>query len=129
MFTLIWSFIYTSPHDPERTMPKEMDFLDEVVAESTAANPDFPVLMEQARRNRELLATLASQRRRHKVSQTRVAAAMGTSQSAVSALEKTAADAKVSTIEKYAGALGFAVQYHLVPLHKDEPAVVVHDNT
>jgi hypothetical protein len=53
---------------------------------------------------------------------------MGTSQSAVSALEKTAADAKISTIEKYAGALGFAVQYHLVALSEDEPAVVVHEH-
>jgi transcriptional regulator with XRE-family HTH domain len=104
-----------------------MDFLDEVVAESTAANPNFPQLMEQARRNRELLSALAVERKRSKVSQTRVAAAMGTSQSAVSALEKTAADAKVSTIEKYAGALGFAVQYHLVPLDQREPAVVVRD--
>jgi len=109
-------------------MADEMDFLDEVVAESTAANPNFPMLMEQARRSRELLSTLASARKRNKVSQTAIAAAMGTSQSAVSALEKTAADAKVSTIEKYAGALGFAVQYHLVPLNEEEPAVVIHDH-
>jgi len=109
-------------------MSEEMDFLDEVIAESTAANPNFPQLMAQARRNRELLSTLATQRKRNKVSQTRVAAAMGTSQSAVSALEKTAADAKISTIEKYAGALGFAVQYHLVALSEDEPAVVVHEH-
>lgn len=109
-------------------MAEEMDFLDEVIAESTAANPEFPQLMEQARRNRELLATLAGERKRNKVSQTRVAAAMGTSQSAVSALEKSAADAKVSTIEKYAGALGFAVQFHLVPLGQEAPAVVVRDH-
>lgn len=110
-------------------MAAEMDFLDEVIAESTARNPEFPRLMEQARRNRELLAALASQRKRSKASQTVVAAAMGTSQSAVSALEKSAADAKVSTIEKYAQALGFGVQFHLLPLEQAaaEPAVVVHD--
>ncbi len=109
-------------------MSEETDFLDEVIAESTAANPNFPQLMELARRNRELLSTLATQRKRNKVSQTKVAAAMGTSQSAVSALEKTAADAKISTIEKYAGALGFAVQYHLVPLSEEQPVVLVLDD-
>lgn len=35
----------------------DRDFLDEVVEESTARNPNFPQLMAQARRNRELLAT------------------------------------------------------------------------
>ncbi len=104
------------------------DFLDEVIEESTALNPNFPQLMAQARRHRELLAGLARQRKRRRISQKVVAAAMGTSQSAVSELEKTASDAKVSTVEKYAGALGFAVQYHLVPLGAvTEPALVVHD--
>jgi predicted transcriptional regulator len=107
----------------------ERDFLDEVIEESTANNPNFPQLMEQARRNRELLRTLAAQRRLRKVSQTVVAAAMGTSQSSVSTLEKTASDTMVSTVERYAAALGYAVQFHLVPLEQAsaEPAVVVHD--
>jgi len=107
----------------------EPDFLDEVIEESTALDPSFPQLMAQARRNRELLAALRKQRKRAKVSQKVLAEAMGTSQSAVSELEKTASDAKVSTVEKYAGALGFAVQYHLVPINDgSEPAVVVHEN-
>lgn len=111
-------------------MADKMDSLDEVIAESTERNPEFPRLMEQARRNRELMTTLANERKRSKASQTVVAAAMGTSQSAVSALEKTAADVKVSTIEKYARALGFGVQFHLLPLDQAvaEPAVVVHDS-
>jgi uncharacterized protein (DUF3084 family) len=106
----------------------ERDFLDEVIEESTSKNPDFPQLMEQARRNRELLGTLAAQRRRRKVSQTVVAASMGTSQSSVSTLEKTASDAMVSTVERYAAALGYAVQFHLLPLERAsaEPAVIVH---
>jgi DNA-binding XRE family transcriptional regulator len=105
----------------------DRDFLDEVVEESAALNPNFPQLMAQARRNRELLATLREERKRRKVPQTTVASAMGTSQSAISELETIASDAKVSTVEKYAGAIGFAVQFHLVPLGQDEPAVVVHD--
>ena len=105
----------------------EPDFLDEVIKESTALNPNFPQLMANARRNRELLAALRKERKRSKISQKELAVAMGTSQSAISELEKTASDAKVSTVEKYAGALGFAVQYHLVPIEDSaEPAVVVH---
>lgn len=111
-------------------MNDDRDFLDEVIEESTAKNPNFPQLMEQARRNRDLLSTLAVQRKRRKVSQTVVAAAMGTSQSSVSTLEKTTSDTMVSTVERYAAALGYAVQFHLVPLQQAaaEPAVVVHDD-
>ena len=76
---------------------EERDFLDEIIEESTARNPNFPNLMDQARRNREMLAALAAERRRKRVSQTVVAAGMGTSQSAVSTLEKSASDVKLST--------------------------------
>ncbi len=107
----------------------DTDFLDEVMAESVARNPEFPELVEQARRNRELLAALRAQRRRSKVSQHDLARAMCTTQSAVSELENNASDAKVSTIEKYACALGLTVQFHLLPAtHADAgPTVVVHE--
>jgi DNA-binding transcriptional regulator YiaG len=109
---------------------EDQDFLDEVIEESTALNPKFPQLVAQARRKRELLSALGEQRRRLKVSQNVVATTMGTSQSAVSELETAASDVKVSTVEKYAGALGFAVQYHLVPLEEPAaPAVVVHEKS
>lgn len=106
-------------------MPETPDFLDEIIAESTALNPEFPALMAQARRNREVLATLASERKRQRVSQTALAAQMGTSQSAVSALEKTASDALLSTVEKYADALGLCVEFHLVPKAEANQAVVL----
>lgn len=111
-------------------MDDERDFLDEMIEESTARNPDFPRLVEQARRNRELMRALADQRRRRKVSQTVVAAAMGTSQSAVSELEQNASDAMVSTIGKYADALGMTVQFHLIPKSAadGEPTFVVHED-
>jgi len=106
---------------------QEMDFLDEVIAESTALNPGFPQMMDLARRNREVLTALRKERKRSKVSQKSVALAMGTTQSAVSELEKSAGDAMFSTIEKYAAAIGFTVQFHLLPAQAvEEPAVVVH---
>ena len=105
---------------------EERDFLDEIIEESTARNPNFPNLMDQARRNREMLAALAAERRRKRVSQTVVAAGMGTSQSAVSTLEKSASDVKLSTVEKYASTLGLAVQLRFLPLGqatREPPAV------
>jgi predicted transcriptional regulator len=57
-----------------------------------------------------------------------IAAAMQTSQSFVARLESTAADAKISTVDRYAESLGFVVQYHLIPAAEADstPSVVVH---
>lgn len=109
----------------------ERDFLDKMIAKRTARNSAFPQMVDAARRRRELLRTLAERREEQNRTQTAVAAAMETSQSFVARLESTAADAKVSTVERYAGTLGYVVQYHLVPVGQsgDEPTVVVHEST
>lgn len=106
----------------------EQDFLDEAIARRTAKNAEFPVLLEAARRRRELLRTLAEHRTAQRRSQTAVAAAMETSQSYVARLERTAADARISTIDRYAESLGYVLQYHLIPADQGRtaPAVVVH---
>ena len=110
-------------------MARDPDFLDEMVAERAARNPDFPRLFDAARRRRELLRQLGVQRQALKRSQTEVAAAMRTSQSTVARLETAADDAKVSTVERYAASLGLAVQYHLIPAERAPalPPVVVHE--
>lgn len=106
----------------------ERDFLDRMIAKRTARNPDFPQLLDAARRRRELLRTLAERREQQRRTQTSVAAAMETSQSFVARLESTAPDAKISTVERYADTLGYVVQYHLIPADEgvSAPAVVVH---
>jgi transcriptional regulator with XRE-family HTH domain len=81
------------------------DFLDEVVAERTAANPEFPALLADAERRRELARALAAHRERRGLSQTVVAAKMGTAASVVSKLEG-GADVKVSTLQRYCSAIG-----------------------
>jgi len=96
----------------------EPDALDEMIAEFTEANPDFPRLLFAAERRRALLRALAEQRKRRHLSQTRVAAAMHTSQPTLARLETTAADTKLSTVERFASALGYSVEYHLVPAKK-----------
>lgn len=106
----------------------ERDFLDKMIDKRTARNPEFPRLVDAARRRRELLRALTAQRAEQKRSQTAVAASMETSQSFVARLESTAADTKMSTVDRYAESLGFVVQYHLIPAAKanGSPAVVVH---
>jgi seryl-tRNA synthetase len=105
------------------------DFLDEIVDERTRRNPDFPRLVDAAARRRSLLKELAEVRESHGRSQTAVAAEMKSSQSSVARLEGTADDARLSTIDRYAEALGFRVQWHLLPAETAaiEPPVIVHE--
>lgn len=98
----------------------EPDALDEMIVEFSEVNPNFPQLLLAAERRRALLHTLAEQRRRRELSQTRVAAAMRTSQPTLARLETTAADTKLSTVERFASALGYAIEYHLVPAAKSK---------
>ena len=109
-------------------MTEEPDALDELIAERTARNPDFPKLLEAAERRRALLKELAGVRQRRKQSQTAVAAEMKTSQSSVARLEGFAGDARLSTVDRYAEALGFRIQWHLLPLEgsEAEPPLVIH---
>lgn len=96
----------------------ERDFLDELIAERTAANPQFPLLVAAAERRRDLFRQLAARRAERELSQTRVAAGMGTSQSAVARLENSLTDTKLSTVERYAAVLGMEVEYRLVPAER-----------
>jgi DNA-binding XRE family transcriptional regulator len=82
--------------------------------ESAGEAPGLPLLpgfREMALRRmsaqrRRLVAGLTEQRRSAGLSQTEVAARMGTSQSAVARLETGDADVRVSTLERYAAAIG-----------------------
>jgi ribosome-binding protein aMBF1 (putative translation factor) len=72
---------------------------------------------EQAARMAEdrgrLLRELAEQRQAAGLSQTEVAARMGTSQSAVARLESGTADVRASTLERYAAAVGGQITWRL----------------
>ena len=104
----------------------ERDFLDEVIEERTKKNPEFPELVAAASRRRKLMRAIAEGRQASECSQTAVAARVHTSQSQIARLEN-GSDARLSTIERFAGAVGFRIQYHLVPLDVDEEApVIVH---
>ncbi len=75
--------------------------------------PVLPGFREMAQRRRRMIAQLAAQRRAAGLSQTEVAARMGTSQSAVARLEAGDADVRVSTLERYAAAVGCQITWGL----------------
>jgi transcriptional regulator with XRE-family HTH domain len=85
------------------------------VGDSQGGLPVFPGFREMAERRRRLLADLVGQRRSLGLSQTEVAARMGTSQSAVARLEAVAGDVRLSTLERYAEAVGHTLRWSLEP--------------
>ncbi len=84
------------------------DFLDEIEAERTAANPNFPGMVGEAAWRRKLARKLASIREKKLLTQTTVAARMQTSASVVSKLE-AGGDVKMSTLQRYCAAIGTPV--------------------
>ena len=75
--------------------------------------PLFPGFQEMAERRRSLAAALVAKRVKLGLSQTEVAARMGTSQSAVARLESGQADLRLSTLERYAAAIGQRLDWRL----------------
>lgn len=73
----------------------------------------LPGFAEMAERRRALTDALAARRVDLGLSQTEVAARMGTSQSAVARLETGQADVRMSTLERYAAALGQVIDWRL----------------
>jgi transcriptional regulator with XRE-family HTH domain len=73
----------------------------------------FPGFRELSVRRQALSDELADRRRALGLSQTEVAARMGTSQSAVARIETGAADVLLSTVDRYATALGRRLDWTL----------------
>ncbi|MGY1727777.1 helix-turn-helix domain-containing protein [Geodermatophilus sp. SYSU D01062] len=73
----------------------------------------FPGLEDRGEPRRGLIEELVRLRRESELSQTQVAARMGTSQSAVARLESGELDARLSTLERYAAALGRTVDWQV----------------
>lgn len=87
-------------------------------ANSADNRDDLPVLpgfREMAKERRALLASLVAERRASGLTQTEVGARMHTSQSAVARLESGAADVRLSTLERYAAAIGRQVELRVKP--------------
>jgi len=84
-----------------------------VTSDERKHDPVFPGFREMARERRSLTATLSAKRVELGLSQTEVAARMGTSQSAVARLESGETDLRLSTLERYAAAIGQQLDWKL----------------
>lgn len=73
----------------------------------------FPGFRDIAARRQALVEQLVRRRVALGLSQSDVAARMGTSQSAVARLESGAADVRLSTVERYAAAIGHVLDWRL----------------
>jgi transcriptional regulator with XRE-family HTH domain len=82
----------------------------------------FPGFAELAGDQRELVDRLVEVRQALGLSQTEVAARMGTSQSAVARLERGDADVRVSTLQRYAAALDCRVGFGLSDVEGGQPS-------
>ncbi|MGH3661370.1 MAG: helix-turn-helix domain-containing protein [Micromonosporaceae bacterium] len=83
--------------------------------ESDDGLPVLPGFRQMAVRRREMLDELVDQRRRAGLSQADIARRMGTSQSAVARLESGGVDARLSTLERYATAVGAPIHVRFGP--------------
>lgn len=75
--------------------------------------PVFPGLEDAAASRQALRAALVAHRVAQGLSQTDVAAEMGTSQSSVARFEASAGDLRLSTLERYAAAVGQRLDWNL----------------
>lgn len=81
--------------------------------------PVFPGFKEMAERRHELVSLLEGRRVVLGLTQTEVAARMGTSQSAVARLESGDADVRLSTLERYAAAIDHELSWQLTPIQPE----------
>jgi ribosome-binding protein aMBF1 (putative translation factor) len=89
--------------------------MDEAVTRDLPLLPGFRemAVRRMAAERASLVQDLAAQRKMAGLSQTEVAARMGTSQSAVARLESGASDVRASTLERYAAAIGGEITWKL----------------
>ncbi len=81
--------------------------------------PALPGFREMAQRRRRLVADLAAARRASGLTQTEVAARMHTSQSMVARLEAGEVDVRLSTLHRYADAVGCRLDWQLAEGGRD----------
>jgi ribosome-binding protein aMBF1 (putative translation factor) len=98
------------PEDPAAPLPVMPGFR-EMALRRAAGQQAARMAAERGRLVREL----AERRQASGLSQTEIAARMGTSQSAVARLESGTADVRASTLERYAAAVGGQITWKLNP--------------
>src|SRR3989442_9224412 len=93
------------------------DDLDRLIDELAADDPSIRSRIDAALERRELARQLSERRRTAGLTQFQLAERMGTSQGQVTRLE-SGADTRLSTVARYAAAVGMKLEWTLAPLAK-----------
>ena len=93
----------------------DKDFREELIAERAVENPEFPAWFDAAVRRRRLLHKLAAGRQDQRLSRTAVAARMSAPETEIESLEYGEIDLRLSTLEKYALAIGKEIEFRVKP--------------
>jgi transcriptional regulator with XRE-family HTH domain len=91
-----------------------LDDLDAYIANATDEDPAFRAAMEDAEAKHRLLDTLVACRRDQGLTQSDIARRMGVKQPAVSGFENEDADPRLSTLQRYARAVGGRLRVSVV---------------
>ncbi|MGH9110994.1 MAG: helix-turn-helix domain-containing protein [Acidimicrobiales bacterium] len=105
--------------NPDLSCPGRVakDDLDQLIDELAEDDPSLTSRIAAALERRELARQLAARRRTAGLTQSQLAQRMGTSQGQVTRLE-SGADTRLSTVARYAAAVGMKVEWRLAPLAK-----------
>ncbi len=93
---------------------EEMDDLDRSIAEREALDPEFADGYDEGYENFKIGVLLQLSREQAELTQEEVAQKMGTKKSAISRIENHADNITLSTLRKYAKALGKKVHFEIV---------------
>jgi transcriptional regulator with XRE-family HTH domain len=93
------------------------DDLDRLIDELAEVDPSITARVAAALERRELARELAERRRTAGLTQSQVAERMGTSQGQVTRFE-SGADTRLSTVARYAAAVGMKVEWAVAPLRQ-----------
>jgi len=90
------------------------DLLNELIEDGARQDAAFPAMVDAAYGRHVLMRRLGELRREAGLSQTAVAARMGTSQAQLARLEMAESDPRMSTLDRFAIALGYRLEWSLV---------------
>ena len=104
----------------------ERDDLEALIADWSATDPEFPVALAAAEERLAIMTRLKAARKAAGLSRAAVAARMGTSESAVARMEGGGLDARISTVVRFAAAVGAHLEIgaagaRWIPAHAGEP--------
>lgn len=102
--------------------PSTPDDLEAYIADRDRRERGFRALHMAAPSRGEMTRHLIAIRTESNKTQTELGALVGTSQAQIARLEKADSDARISSLERYAAALGLELRYTLVPTRRPPAA-------